>query len=281
MRVEIARHAGVCYGVERALRLAHEAASDASRPVHTLGPLIHNPQAVEELQAQGVEVVEQLDSIADGVVIIRSHGVDPAIVDAARRKGLEVIDATCPHVRKAHEAASELKARGYTVVIVGEAEHPEVEGIMAHAGGTAIVVESAQELPEHLPTNRVGVVVQTTQSVDRLREVVDALVGRVRELDVHNTICSATSRRQHAAAELATRVDVVVVVGGHNSGNTARLVEICRSVNPRTHVVETAEEIDLDWFVGASSAGVTAGASTPHAQMQGVIDAIAAIGDTT
>jgi 4-hydroxy-3-methylbut-2-enyl diphosphate reductase len=273
MKVEVARYAGVCYGVERALKLAEEAAEQGTA-VHTLGPLIHNPQAVEALRAQGVEVAACLDEVDSGTLVIRSHGVDPAIIATARDKGLDVIDATCPHVSKAHAAAEGLRADGYTVIIVGEADHPEVEGIMAHAGGEALVVQSVAELPDRLASRRVGVVVQTTQSDTLLAEVVAALVPRVTELRVHNTICSATTQRQRSAAELAESVDVVVVVGGHNSGNTTRLVEICRAANPRTHHVETAEELDLSWFAGARTVGVAAGASTPQVQMRGVIEAI-------
>jgi 4-hydroxy-3-methylbut-2-enyl diphosphate reductase len=276
MKVEVARYAGVCYGVERALKLADEAAGKGTT-VHTLGPLIHNPQAVEALRARGVEVAACLDEVDEGTLVIRSHGVDPAIIDAARDKGLDVVDATCPHVSKAHDSAGELRRDGYTVVIVGEADHPEVEGILAHAGGEALVVENASELPERLGSRRVGVVVQTTQSQELLNEVVSELVSRVTELRVYNTICSATAKRQRSAAELAESVDVVVVVGGHNSGNTTRLVEICREANPRTHHVETADDLDPAWFEGAQVAGVAAGASTPDQQMQGVIRAIEAM----
>lgn len=276
MRVEVARYAGVCYGVERALKLAEEAA-DSGTQVHTLGPLIHNPQAVAALRDQGVVVASTLDDAPDGTLVIRSHGVAPAIIDAARAKGLNVIDATCPHVSKAHEAAEELKRGGYTVVIVGEADHPEVEGIMAHAGGDVLVVSAASELPERLPSRRVGVVVQTTQSLSRLNEVVTATMQRASEVRVFNTICSATGKRQQSAEELAENVDVIVVVGGHNSGNTTRLAEICGAVNPRVHHVETADELDPTWFAGAKSVGVTAGASTPDQQIQGVIRAIEAM----
>jgi 4-hydroxy-3-methylbut-2-enyl diphosphate reductase len=276
MRVEVARFAGVCYGVERALKLAEEAAASGSE-VHTLGPLIHNPQAVAALRRQGVEVAETLEDAPEGTLVIRSHGVHPAIIEEARDKGLHVIDATCPHVSKAHEAAEELKRGGYTVVIVGEADHPEVEGIMAHAGDSVLVVSAASELPERLPSRRVGIVVQTTQSLSRLNEVVQAIMERASEVRVFNTICSATSKRQQSAGELAENVDVMVVVGGHNSGNTTRLAEICVSVNPRVHHVETADELDPSWFRGAETVGVTAGASTPDEQMQGVIRAIEAM----
>jgi 4-hydroxy-3-methylbut-2-en-1-yl diphosphate reductase len=277
VRVEVARYAGVCYGVERALKLAREAA-DAGTPVRTLGPLIHNPQAVESLREQGIEVAACLDEADDGTLVIRTHGVDPAIIADAREKGLDVVDATCPFVSTAHAAAEKLIEEGYAVVIVGEADHPEVEGILAHAGGDATVVEEPGDLPSKLPSRRVGVVVQTTQSLERLTAVVDALLPRVAELKVHNTICSATGKRQRSAEELAAQVDVMVVVGGHNSGNTTRLAEICRTVNERVHHVETAEELRPEWFEGAEVVGVTAGASTPDEQMRGVIEAIEAMG---
>ena len=278
MKVQVARHAGVCYGVERALKLADEAAA-TGRAVHTLGPLIHNPQAVEALRARGVKVAGTFDEAGAGILVIRTHGVDPAIIEAARLSGLEVVDATCPFVSSAQEAAQQLKADGYTVVIVGEADHPEVEGIVAHAGGDAIVVEEVADIPARLPSRKVGIVVQTTQSLERLNQVVAALLPRVSELKVHNTICSATGKRQSAAEELARGVDVMVVVGGHNSGNTTRLAEICRGVNSRVHHVETAHELDPAWFRGASSVGVTAGASTPDEQMAGVVAAIEAMTD--
>ncbi len=277
MRVEVARHAGVCYGVERALKLAEEAARQGIE-VHTLGPLIHNPQAVAELRDRGVEVAACLDEVDDGILVIRSHGVDPAIISNAQSKGLDVVDATCPFVSAAHTCARELAEQGLSVVIVGEEDHPEVEGIMAHAGGSAIIVQRPEDLPERLPSKKIGVVVQTTQSLARLADIVTALLPRVSELRVCNTICSATAKRQLSAEELARTVDVMIIVGGHNSGNTTRLAEICAAVNPRTHHVETASELDPSWFEGAESVGVTAGASTPDAQVAGVVAAIDSMG---
>jgi 4-hydroxy-3-methylbut-2-enyl diphosphate reductase len=278
MRVEIAEEAGVCYGVERAFRLAEEAA-EAGGSVHSLGPLIHNPQAVQGLRDQGVEVAADLDDVDEGVVLIRSHGVDPAIIERALAKGLDVVDATCPFVSAAHECAKDLVAAGYELIIVGEADHPEVEGILAHASGEATVVEEPADIPGRLSSKRVGVVVQTTQSLDRLTEVVDSLLPRVSELRVCNTICGATAKRQRAARELAHDVDVVVVVGGHNSGNTTRLAEICRAVNSRVYHVETADELDAGWFADADAVGVTGGASTPHEQMSRVVEAIREMGE--
>lgn len=277
MRVIVAKHAGICYGVERALKLAGEAAS-AGGEVRTLGPLIHNPQAVQALREQGVEVASGVDEVTGGTLVIRSHGVDPAVIALAEERGLTVIDATCPFVSTAQRHAADLAQQGYTVVIVGEAEHPEVEGILAHAGGHALIVQHANDIPAKVPSRRVGVVVQTTQSASRLEEVVTALLPRVTELRVFNTICSATAKRQKAADELAREVDVIVVVGGYNSGNTTRLAEICRAVNERVHHVETAGELDPAWFEGARVVGVTGGASTPAEQIRSVIAAIEALG---
>lgn len=277
MRVIVAKHAGICYGVERALKLANQAAA-IDGTVRTLGPLIHNPQAVQALRQQGVEVAEALDEVKTGTLIIRSHGVDPALIKEADDRGLRVVDATCPFVSTAQRHAADLAREGYTVVIVGEADHPEVEGILAHSGGRALIVQGAEDLDTKMPLRRVGVVVQTTQSPSRLEEVVAALLPRVSELRVFNTICSATSQRQKAADELAREVDVMVVVGGHNSGNTTRLAEICRAANERVHHVETSDELSPAWFEGANVVGVTGGASTPAEQIRSVILAIEALG---
>lgn len=276
MKVVVAKHAGVCYGVQRALDLAQDAVEkNTANMAFSLGPLIHNPQAVEQLHESGVAVAESLDDTELGdTLVIRSHGVAPEVIAEAKERKLTVVDATCPHVSKAQEAARLLSEEGYLVIIVGEADHPEVAGIKAYAGENALVVSSADELPERIRGRRVGVVVQTTQVVESLNEVVSALVPRTNELRVYNTICNATAQRQQAARELASTVDVVIVVGGHNSGNTTRLAEICHEQNPRTHHVETADELKPQWFTDAHTVGVTAGASTPDEQMRGVIQII-------
>lgn len=276
MRIIVADHAGVCYGVERALKLAEDAVTGGG-VVHTLGPLIHNPQAVAALEARGVVVADSVDEVGEGTLVIRTHGVDPVRVDAARAKGLAVVDATCPFVSTAQRHAAELADSGYSVFIVGEADHPEVEGIVAYTGGRAAVIERMEDVPDPLPSRRIGVVVQTTQSASLLEDVAAALLPRVNELRVFNTICSATAKRQHAADELARGVDVMVVVGGKNSGNTTRLAQICAAANERVHHVETPDELLPEWFAGAATVGVTAGASTPDDQIAGVIAAIEAL----
>jgi len=266
--IEVARYAGVCYGVERALGMAEKAAGEARKPVNTLGPLIHNPLVVNDLERIGVGTASNVSEVEEGTLIIRAHGVVPSVVEDARTRGLDVLDATCPYVKKVHNAAERLVREGYQLIVVGESGHPEVEGIMGHAGDDAHVVSVPGDLDAIDLSRKVGVVVQTTQTPGALADVVAELSKRTMDLRVINTICSATQERQDSAAELARRVDAMIVVGGKNSGNTRRLAEICTAACPKTHHIEDASEIEAAWFDGASHIGVTAGASTPASHIE-------------
>lgn len=274
--VEVARHAGVCYGVERALNIAYESASDATAPVRTLGPLIHNPRVVSELADAGVGLADSLDGLDGGTIIIRAHGVVPQTISRAREAGIDVVDATCPYVKKVHLAAERLASQGFQVIVVGESGHPEVEGIMGHAGQDAHVVSCVADLDGIALGRKVGVVVQTTQTDRKLAEITSELVCRVGEVHVVNTICKATHERQESAAALAAGVDVMLVIGGKNSGNTRRLYEICAAACPETHHIESAEELERDWFPPGCRIGITAGASTPASHIRQVIDGLRA-----
>ncbi len=266
VRIAIAEHAGACYGVERALRLAEKAAEGAGGAL-TLGPLIHNPVVVAELEAKGIRPAASPEEASEGVLVIRAHGVTPDVIEAARARGLEVVDATCPYVKRVHHAAERLARDGYQVLVVGESGHPEVQGIMGHAGAGALVVSDDTDIDSLPLAPKVGVVVQTTQTAARLAEVAGALAPRVEELKVVNTICEATSERQDAAARLAAEADCMIVIGGRQSGNTRRLAQICAERCPRTHHIEDADELDPAWIAGAGLIGVTAGASTPEAHI--------------
>ena len=268
IEIEVARYAGVCYGVERALGMAEKAAGEARKPVNTLGPLIHNPLVVNDLERIGVGTASNVSEVEEGTLIIRAHGVVPSVVEDARARGLDVLDATCPYVKKVHNAAERLVREGYQLIVVGESGHPEVEGIMGHAGDDAHVVSVPGDLDAIDLSRKVGVVVQTTQTSGALADVVAELSKRTMDLRVINTICSATQERQDSAAELARRVDAMIVVGGKNSGNTRRLAEICTAACPKTHHIEDASEIEAAWFDGASHIGVTAGASTPASHIE-------------
>jgi 4-hydroxy-3-methylbut-2-en-1-yl diphosphate reductase len=274
LTVRISESAGFCWGVERALQMTLEAVEDARQPINTLGPLIHNPSVIADLEKRGVGVISEPTVAPTGTVILRSHGVPRDVKEQLCASDLTVVDATCPFVTSAQEKAANLREAGYQVIILGDRDHPEVLALRSYAGEDSLVVESPEDLPNKLRSRRVGVVVQTTQSQERLSELVASLAPQVRELLVHNTICSATEQRQAAAIRMACEVDAVVVVGGRDSGNTRRLAELCAGKQPKTYHVESAEEIDPAWFVGARTVGVTAGASTPPEQIDAVAGAL-------
>ncbi len=271
MKIEVAEHAGYCYGVERALKITKEASEESNTPIYTLGPIIHNPQVVKSLSVQNVHAVENLGEIEKGTIIIRSHGVDPRIVAEAKKKRIKVVDATCPFVKKAQRRATQLVKEGYQLIIVGERNHPEVIGILAHADNKALVAEDSKDIKCFHLSKKVGVVVQTTQLENNLKAIVSELLPRVSELIVFNTICNATLQRQFAAQEIAKKVDVVLVVGGKNSANTTHLAQVCRQINPNTHHIEVASEINPAWFTQDCIVGVTAGASTPKWILEEVV----------
>lgn len=279
MKVIVADKAGACYGVERALSLVEKAGEEYHK-VHTLGPLIHNPRVVESLESKGISVAHEVSDITEGAAVIRSHGVPVSVEHSLKDKGLEVVDATCPFVKRAHNKARDLADQGYSVVIVGDDGHAEVEGIKSYAGDHVVVTTSVQDLKHADLSQKVGVVVQTTQSQAVLTDIVDYLLSVCHEVRVFNTICEATSERQTAAAELSSQVDVMIVVGGKNSGNTQRLFEICSHRCDRAYHIEGKEELKEEWFVGASCVGVTAGASTPASHIEAVVHALSALPDT-
>lgn len=276
MKLLVADFAGFCYGVERAIKLATYAKENSGKDIFTLGPLIHNPQAVQALEAQGIKSIDNADGLQKGdVIVIRSHGVDPQIISDFQSKGVEVIDATCPFVKKAQQKAAELLDDGYHVVIIGEPNHPEVVGIMAYTKNRALVVSDPEQKVDL--GGKVGIVVQTTQSLQTLRAITANLLRHVSELNIHNTICDATIKRQESAKNLANKVDVMIVVGGRNSANTSRLATICEGTGTSTYQVETSKEIDRHWFDGSEKIGVTAGASTPEWILTEVLDALGEI----
>lgn len=276
MEIVLADAAGFCFGVKRALDLTRKVISEVQEsgsgtPIQTLGPLIHNPQVVQELQAKGVTVCEAPADVNSGVVIVRCHGVSPTVMDALNQRDVTVLDATCPFVQRAMRWARQLTEEGYQVVIVGDESHPEVQAIKGYTNGTAFVVDSPQAIDGLPAAKRIGVIAQTTQSTENFRACINALIGRVEELKAFDTICTATEQRQASARQLAAQVDVMVVIGGRNSANTRRLAEVCQEQGTRTIHVETPDELQSEWFTGVRRAGVTAGASTPDWLIEGVL----------
>ncbi|MCI7330392.1 MAG: 4-hydroxy-3-methylbut-2-enyl diphosphate reductase [Selenomonadaceae bacterium] len=261
MQVILADYLGFCYGVKRAIKIARENASPGG-DANTLGPIIHNPQMVERLKSEGVGTVDHVEDMEQGTIIVRSHGVGPEIYEHAEKRGLRLVDATCPHVRKAQLSAKELHDDGYRVVIVGEKEHPEVQSIYEWSGREAITIESEAEAEQVEHCARLGIVSQTTFSGDRFERIASRLLSKSRDIRILRTICTATDQRQAAAQTLARQVDLMLVVGGKNSANTTRLAQLCAQYC-KTYHIETAAELQDEWFANIEKIGITAGASTP------------------
>jgi len=272
VEILLAKAYGFCFGVKRAVKTVEEAAATAGEPVYTLGPIVHNNEVVAQMQALGVGAKDAINEIDAGTVVIRAHGVPPETLEAARDKGLRVVDGTCPLVVKVQQLARALHDEDYQVVIYGAPEHPEVIGIAGWAGEDAIVVQNLDDVAALPRRKKIGVVSQTTKIPTDYQVVVGALMGKCQELRAHNTICNATAQRQAAAVETARQVNVMLVIGEAHSSNSRRLAEVCAQVNPRTYRIATADELDTAWFAGAEKVGITAGASTPDTAIARVID---------
>ncbi|WP_297964305.1 4-hydroxy-3-methylbut-2-enyl diphosphate reductase [uncultured Anaerovibrio sp.] len=261
MEVILADNLGFCYGVKRAIQLAEDSAVPG-QVINTLGPIIHNPQMVAKLAENGVGTVDTLEEAREGTIIIRSHGVGPEVYKQVEAMGLNMVDATCPHVRKAQSSARMLADEGYQVVIIGEKHHPEVKSIIEWAGEGAVAIETEEEADELPKYGKLGIVAQTTFSAPKFKQIVDRLLDKSSDIKILRTICTATDQRQSAAIKLAAQVELMLVIGGKNSANTTRLAQLC-SDKCKTYHIETAEELCDEWFDKIKKIGITAGASTP------------------
>lgn len=277
MEILEAKEAGFCFGVKRAIRLA-ERTIRRYRRAYTLGPLIHNPSVVEALASRGLIPLEDPGQVVEGPVVIRSHGVSKEIYEDLRARGIKVIDATCPRVKRVQRLAQQLSRRGYFVVVVGDRGHAEVKGIMSYVEGDGMVIEDPKEITDGLGAPRIAVLSQTTQEPSKVGEVLKVLYPLAKELIVHNTLCEVTLKRQREAVDLASQVDCMIVVGGRNSANTVRLAEICRKVQPRTYHIEDPRELTEEVIRGAKKVGLTAGASTPPEQIAAVRERLVRMG---
>lgn len=277
IKILLARSAGFCFGVKRATRMAFDAA-ETHDGICSLGPIIHSPQLVHKLEEKGVVVVDDVNDIPEGAVIIRSHGVTSGEMKNIQARNLEVVDATCPFVKSAQDHAALLSREGYGVVLVGEREHPEVQGILSYADSGEVYVVNEPSQAEDIPRRkRLGLIAQTTQSFETLRQIADICLKKCQELRIFNTICDATSVRQDEAREIARQSDLVLVIGGFNSANTTRLAQICSELQPKTHHIETVEQLRSEWFEGVATVGITAGASTPRWLIDEVIRMVESI----
>ncbi len=282
MKIRLAKTAGFCMGVRRALEMVLDLQRfSPPLPIVTYGPLIHNPQTLHLLESRGITQVNCLDEIHEGTVVIRAHGISPQERQALEGKGLRVIDATCPRVARVQAVIRKHATKGDFCVIVGDEDHPEVRGLIgfASAGALAVPDDGTDGLLETVPQDRgICVVAQTTQEIRTFEAVVDALKDRCLDLHVYNTICDSTRKRQSEVGRLAAQADMIVVVGGRGSGNTGRLVKVAQAGGIRALHVETDEEIRPEVLSGVQTVGVTAGASTPNWQILRVMDRLKEIG---
>ena len=279
MRVTVARTAGFCWGVRRTVDKTFETIEDTDGPVVTLGPVIHNPQVIARLKSEGVEVKDTVADIADGTtVVVRTHGAVKSEMEAARARGLEVVDGTCPYVKAPQVYTQRMSRDGYHIIVVGDAKHPEIRGVVSYAVGPVTVLAPGEPVPEIPGVKKVAVVAQTTIIGEAFKNVVADCALRFKEVRAFNTICYDTDERQTDARSLAAEVDAVLVVGGKQSANTRHLAEICSELQPKTFHIETAAEIQPDWFKGVESVGVSAGASTPDWVIEDVVAKLQQLG---
>lgn len=269
MEVITAKTAGFCFGVKRAVEKVYDQVNYGKKEIYTYGPIIHNEEVVSDLESKGVKVLEsrkELEQLQSGTVIIRSHGVGKKIYQMIEEKGLELVDATCPYVRKIHRIVSEKSEQGRQIIIIGNDTHPEVEGIKGWCIHPAIVVADrmqaeALKLPEG---SKICVVSQTTFNYNKFKNLVEIIDKKGYDIDVINTICSATEERQLEAGELADKVDAMIVIGGKSSSNTQKLFEICKANCVNTYYIQTLDDLELYSLPPVNCVGITAGASTPN-----------------
>mgnify|MGYP000852241200 FL=1 len=268
MNVTVAKSAGFCFGVKRAIDTVYQEIEKGEK-VFTLGPIIHNEQVVQELEEKGVQVInsiEELADIKDGTVVIRSHGVSEQVIRQLEKYDIKIVDATCPFVSKIHRIVQEKYREGFQIVIIGNRTHPEVEGINGWCENSAIVLETVSEAESFRPDpqKKLCIVSQTTFNYKKFKDIVDIFSKKSYDINVMNTICNATEERQTEAAAIAGDSDAMIVIGGKHSSNTQKLYEICKNVCPDTHFIQTLDDLDLKQFQSFRSVGITAGASTPN-----------------
>ena len=270
MKVIKAKTAGFCFGVKRAVDTVYEQVEKCGgRQIYTYGPIIHNEEVVKDMERKGVTVLrseEELDALEDGIVIIRSHGVEKRIYDKLNARGIGIVDATCPFVKKIHDIVSEQSAQGKYIVIIGNPEHPEVRGIRGWAGERACVIQNSDDAENFSPdkNEKICIVSQTTFNYNKFKDLVEIISEKSYYVSVLNTICNATKERQSEAESIAETVDAMIVIGDKHSSNTQKLFEICRRACNNTYYIQTLDDLDLNQLGSVETVGITAGASTPN-----------------
>ena len=268
MEVIVAEHAGFCFGVTKAVETVYEQIEKENSNIYTYGPIIHNETVVSDLEKKGVKVIEsadELEGIDSGTVVIRSHGVTKEVHQKLEQSGLNVIDATCPFVKRIHRIVEEESKKGKSIIVVGSESHPEVEGIVSYATGPVYVVDSPEKAMEFEGDRKLEytVVSQTTFNKNKFQETIEIFKNVGYNINIVNTICNATDERQTEAEEIASRADVMIVIGGTHSSNSRKLYEICATKCTNTYFIQTLDDLHLEIPKSAKLIGITAGASTP------------------
>ena len=271
MQVELAKSAGFCFGVQRAVDTVYKQIEENSaEKIYTYGPIIHNEEVIKDMEKKGVEVIlseEELKQIKSGIVIIRSHGVPKRICDLLDENGVHYVDATCPFVKKIHRIVEEKSRDGYHIVIIGNREHPEVMGIEGWAQGPATIIQTEEEARAFelvSESEKVCVVAQTTFNYNKFKDLVEIISEKRYDIIVLNTICNATKERQEEAYDIAKRVDAMIVIGDKRSSNTQKLFEICSNACADTYYIQTLGDLNMNQLRSVETVGITAGASTPN-----------------
>jgi len=265
MEIIVGKNAGFCFGVERAVEIIRKALKKINDDVYSLGPIIHNPQTNEMFEEMGLKMVDSIDEIEKGSLVIRSHGLEPEIIKTAESKGIRIIDATCPLVKKVQDYAELLYKEGYKLFILGDPLHPEIRAVAGFTDNSANVIENENDLKDNIRgCRKVGVVIQTTQILDNYKNVIYKLIKNCDEFRIYNTICDATHERQEETVELARKSDLIIIVGGKNSANTTRLKKVAESIGCVACHIESPDELEKNWFHSVKVVSIVGGASTPE-----------------
>jgi len=275
MRIYLPREMGFCFGVKKAIARVEDELKRGNDKIYCLGDLIHNPKVMEDLKRKGLKVIQDINQVKKGTVFTRAHGVDYKIIEEGKKKGLKIVETTCPYVLKVQKIARALAKKSYQIIMVGSVDHPEVKAVISNTPTNKLYVVKDPEQVMNIPLGeKVGVIAQTTESLDNFENIVKNLIKYGFEIRIFNTLCEVVRERQKETLNLAKKVEAMLVVGGHNSSNTGQLVRLCRSIGVRTYFVEGEEDINYKEIEKMEKIGITGGTSTPEKMIRNIKEVI-------
>jgi len=281
MKIIIAKEAGFCFGVKRAMDMIYKIPEKyPDKKVYSFREVIHNPQEVKRLESLGVRVIQNIRQIEGGAIaIVGTHGITPLEQENLKKKGIYFVDTTCPYVKKIHNIVEHLAQNNYQILVIGDKYHLEVKGIMGHCHGKGKTISSSSEIKNIKAGPKIGIVAQTTQNTNEYEKIIFDIINKLfktkqMEIRIFNTICDATYKRQKETMRIAQKVDVMIIIGGRNSANTVRLYKLCKKIQKNVYLIETAGEIKKEWFINKKILGISAGASTPDWIIKDIVSKI-------